>query len=137
MIVIARARDIAEEIRLALGAGREQFGCFPAQAPEYLGKGLVDCRGDRGEAIAAYLRNASLLEIVELFEELLQTKRPFQACEKGIELDQACPVAVQRTAEQRELPIDPRLLPCHPRRRCIVRARVRNPAPDHLSVLVE
>ena len=85
--MVARARDVAEEVGFALGAGRIKLGRLLAQALEHLAERILHAGRDLGEALALDLADAGLLEIVELLEKLLEAKRPLQRAEERVEID--------------------------------------------------
>ena len=136
MRVVARAGDVAEEVGLALGAGGVKLGRFLAQPAEHLDQRILHAGFEPGKALALDLAAAGLLQIVELFEELLKAEGPLQRAEKGVEIDLRMRVA-QRPAEQRELPVDIGFLARYARCGGVVRARIGDAAADDLAVLVE
>src|SRR5271169_3162822 len=136
MGMVARSCDIPEEIRFALGAGRIELGRLPAQPLEDFAERSLHAGPGLSKAFALNLADAGLLEIVELFEKLLETKGPLQRAEERIELDQSVGVG-KRPPEQGELPVDMCLLTRHSRRSRVVRARIGDAVTDHIAVLAE
>ena len=134
--VVARAGDVAEEVRFAFGAGRIKLGRLGAQALEHFAERILHAGRDLGEAFALDLADAGLLQIVELLEKLLEAKGSLERAEERVEVDQPMGGG-KRPAEQRELPVDARLLARHARGGRVVRARIGDAVADHLAILVE
>ena len=78
----ARAGDVAEEVRLALGARRVKLRRFLAHALEHgfqgLGHGWASCR----KATCLELADAGFLKIGELLQELLQAESALQGAKE-------------------------------------------------------
>src|SRR5664280_1629794 len=136
MAMVARSRDIPEEIRFALGIGRIELRCLPAQPLEHLAERCPHAGTGLDKAFALNLADAGLLEIVELFKKLLETKGPLQRAKERVKLDQSVGVG-KRPPEQRELCIDASLLARHSRGGRVIRARIGDAVTDHLAVLVK
>ena len=133
----AGAGDIAEEVRLALGARRVKFRRFGLQAPEHFVQRLAHFFGHFGEPLGLQLPDAGLFQIVELFQELNETEVSLQRAQ---ELLDALPVSLARTqgaAKQGETPVDPRFLAGDARRGAIVGTRIGDSASDDVLVFVE
>ena len=82
---VAAAGDVAEKIRLALCARREQVRRLRLQAFEHFGQRGGDRRGIVAEARAFGGTAAGDLQVGELFQELLQAEVAFQVAEKILE----------------------------------------------------
>src|SRR5450759_1062178 len=136
MSMVARSRDVPEEVGFAFGARSIKFGRLLAQSPEHLTERILHTIRDLGEALTLDLADAGLLQIVELFEKLLETKGSLERAEKRVEVDQRMGVG-KRSAEQRELPVDARRLASHARRSGVIRARIGDAVTDHFAILVE
>src|SRR5690348_705604 len=102
MDVVARAGNVAEKVRLALGGGRIERRCFFAQKLEYLAHGVLNLDFDLGKTLALYLPAAGLLEIVELFAELHEAEGTMERVEEFVKLAAVAASGVQRAAKQRE-----------------------------------
>src|SRR5450759_4446267 len=109
MSMVARSRDVPEEVGFAFGARSIKFGRLLAQSPEHLTERILHTGRDLGEALTLDLADAGLLQIVELFEKLLETKGSLERAEERVEVDQPMGGG-ERPPEQRELPVDARLL---------------------------
>ena len=55
---------------------------------EYFAERRLHTGSDLGEAFALNLADAGLLEVVELFEKLLETKGSLERAEERVEIDQ-------------------------------------------------
>ena len=134
--VVTRPRDVAEEVRFAFGAWRVELGRFRPQALEHLAERILHTGCDLGETLALDLADAGLLEIVELFQKLLETKSALKRAEERVEVDQPMGGG-KRPAEQRELAVDARFLTGHARGGGVIRARIGDAVADYLAILVE
>src|SRR5208282_6031286 len=67
--VVARTGDIAEEVRLALGAGRVEGRRLLAQPSEHLAERFLDAGLDLAEALALDMAEAGLFEVPKLLDE--------------------------------------------------------------------
>ena len=70
--MVARAGDVAEEVRLARGAGRIERWRILAQMLEHLAERLLHATLHRGETLPFHLAVAGRFEVIELLDELLQ-----------------------------------------------------------------
>src|SRR5208282_2990921 len=135
--VVARAGDIAEEVRLALGAGGIERRRLFAQPGEHLAERLLDPGLDLAEAFALDVAAAGLFEVAQLLDELLIAEGPLQRPEEAVESAVEPTALRQRAAEQREAAVDARLLAGDASRRAVVRTRIGDAAADHVAILVE
>src|SRR5450759_2715677 len=136
MSMVARSRDVPEEVGFAFGARSIKFGRLLAQSPEHLTERILHTGRDLGEALTLDLADAGLLEIVELFEKLLETKGALERAEESVEVDQ--PMGGGKSPpKQRELPVDAGFLARHARGRRVIRARIGYAVADHFAILVE
>ena len=134
---VAAAGDVAEEVGLALGAGREQPGRFHAQPPEDFLEGTAHALGGIAEVRAGQALAAGGFEIGELLDELFEAKVPFELLDESAQLAVQGAGLPQRLAEQVEARVDQRLLLRHLRGGVVVGARVGDAAPEHVAVLVD
>ena len=135
--VIARAGDVAEEIRLALGTRGIEFRGLGPQAPEHFVQRLPQAALGRLQGATAELRAAGHLQVGELLEELLQPEGAFQAGEK-LRVTVGCRTAgIERAPEQREARVDARLLAGHSCSRAVVGSGVGDSAANDAGLLVE
>src|SRR5262245_33375900 len=137
MSVVARARYVAEEVRLAPGTGRIERRRLLAQPLEHLGERCLDARLLTGKAVTFDQAEAGLLEVHELLGKLLEPKRPLQRRQECVELRSQPAGLAQRPTEQGEARIDARLLARHAGGSAVVGARIGDAAADHLAALVE
>ncbi len=105
----AGARDVAEEVGLALGAGRIELRRFVLQTAEDLVQRLAQSLGDLFEALAVQLPDAGLFEVGQLLEELHEPEVALDACEERFGPVVLRAARLQRAVEQGEAAVDARL----------------------------
>ena len=133
---VLAAGDVAEEVRLALGARREERRRFRREPPEHFGQRFADRLGrvaERGRREAAL---AGRLQVAELLEVLLRAEVALELAEEAVERAVERARAPERLPEQVEAAVDQRLLLGDRRRGVVVRARVGDAASEDVLVLV-
>ena len=133
---VLAAGDVAEEVRLALRARREQRRRLGGEALEHLGQRFADGLRRVAELGGGEAPLAGRFEVGELLQVLLRAEIALELPEEAVERAVQRPGLPERLPEQEEAAVDERLLLRDRRGRVVVRARVRDAAPEDVLVLV-
>ena len=134
---VLAAGDVAEEVRLALGTGREQQRRLGGQAAEDLGQRIGDGAVAVAEARRGQAALAGLLQVGQLLQVLLGAEVALELGDEAVERTVQRLGAAELLAEQVEAAVDQRLLLGDGRRGVVVGARVGDAAAEDVLVLVD
>ena len=134
---VTAAGDVAEEVGLPLRARGEHLGRLLAEPPEDLGQRGGDRFDVGAEAGSFGVALAYLLEVGELFDELLAPEFALELPEESLEPAVQRPGALERAAQEREPRGHERLLLRDRGGGVVVRPRVGDAAADDVPGLVD
>ena len=133
---VLAAGNVAEKVRLPIGARPEELSRFTLQTAEHFGQRHLHCPAGVAELGRGQAAVAGLFQVAELLQVLLQPEITLELAEKTIERAIERTGRAQRLAKQVKARVDQGLLLGNGGSRVVIGARVGDAAPENILVLV-